>query len=70
MAVVVAGSEIWKQPITHRLWWVHDAFGLTFCGLTHHSPDHRSGLTFRLPLRRFIRSDPAYFRDHNLAVCL
>jgi hypothetical protein len=63
MAVVVAGSDVsiscGKQPtwITHRLGWVHDAFGLTLCRLTHHSPDHRSGLTFRLPLRRIIRSD-------------
>jgi hypothetical protein len=76
MAVVVAGSGVsfpCCKPtkdqlawIATRLRWVLDAFYLTHF-LTHHSPDHRRGLTFRLRLRRFIRafSDRAYFRGQK-----
>jgi len=58
MAVVVAGSGVSSQrskepsenelaSIATRLWWVLDAFELTF-SLNHYRPDRQSGLAFRL----------------------
>jgi hypothetical protein len=58
--------------ITTRLRWVLGAFYLTRF-LTHHIPDHRSSLMFRLGLRRFIPDfGPIAFISEieNLAVCL
>jgi hypothetical protein len=65
MAVVVAGSGVsipCRKPTKHQLAWIATRLRWVFVAfyftrfLTHHSPRHRRGLTFRLRLlRRVIR---------------